>query len=235
MTQANFDPQELKKFAQLANHWWDEQGELRTLHQLNPLRVQFITQHTPIQDKCVLDVGCGGGILSESLAQLGALVTGIDMDESVIKVARQHQKLAQLTIDYRCQSIEALAEEQAEQYDVITCMEMLEHVPNPKSILKACATLLKPNGHLFLSTLNRNWKAYVGAVLAAEYVLKLLPKGTHDYRKFIKPSELCQWLREVDLSAQQIQGVSYNPLTQQPAFSEHPTINYLLYAHKRLS
>lgn len=228
----NFDADELKKFAKLANHWWDEHGELWTLHYVNPLRFAFITEHCQLKGAKVLDVGCGGGILAESLAKAGADVTAIDMDPTVIMVAKQHQKIANLQIDYQCVPVEELSTLKPGYFDIITCMEMLEHVPDPKSILVACSHLLKPNGHFFASTLNRNLKSYLGAIIAAEYVLRMLPRNTHDYRKFIKPAELCDWLRQVGLKPELLKGISYKPFSKQFYLSDNIDINYLLYAKK---
>lgn len=232
MVNSNYDPNELKKFALLANHWWDEHGELRTLHQINPLRMQFIETRCTLAGKQVLDVGCGGGILSESMSKAGAIVTGLDMDPAVIHVAKQHQKLTKQNNEYLCQSVEELAEAKPHHYDVITCMEMLEHVPDPKSILNACHQLIKTGGHLFFSTLNRNPKSYLFAIVAAEYILRLLPKNTHDYAKFIKPSELSQWLRNLGIEPIELEGISYQPFHKQFTLSKDISINYLLYARK---
>lgn len=232
MSKPNFDADELKKFAKLANHWWDEQGELWTLHQVNPLRFAFITEHCQLNGAKVLDVGCGGGILAESLAKAGAFVTAIDLDPSVIMVAKQHQKMANLHIDYQCIAIEELSKQKPSHFDIITCMEMLEHVPDPKSILSAASHLLKPGGHFFASTLNRNLKSYLAAIITAEYILGMLPKNTHDYRKFIKPSELCDWLRQTGLTPELIKGIGYKPFSKKFYLSDNIDINYMLHARK---
>ena len=230
----NVDPGEVAKFDDLARTWWDAEGDFKPLHRINPLRLDFIRARTTINGKRVLDVGCGGGILSESLANHGAQVTGIDMAEKPLQVARLHQFESNLEIDYQLTSIEALSdaldEEQAGTFDVITCMEMLEHVPNPQSVINACRRLLKTDGELFLSTINRNPKAYALAVIGAEYILKLLPRGTHDYDKFIKPSELARWLREAGFDVQDIAGLSYNPLTETYALTQDTAVNYLVHA-----
>ena len=231
---ANVDPGEVAKFDDLARTWWDAEGDFKPLHRINPLRLDFIRARTTIDGKRALDVGCGGGILSESLASHGAQVTGIDMAEKPLQVARLHQFESNLEIDYQLTSIEtlsdALDEEQAGTFDVITCMEMLEHVPNPQSVIIACRRLLKPDGELFLSTINRNPKAYALAVIGAEYILKLLPRGTHDYDKFIKPSELARWLREAGFDVQDMAGLSYNPLTETYALTQDTAVNYLVHA-----
>jgi 2-polyprenyl-6-hydroxyphenyl methylase/3-demethylubiquinone-9 3-methyltransferase len=230
----NVDPGEVAKFDDLARTWWDAEGDFKPLHRINPLRLDFIRARTTIDGKRALDVGCGGGILSESLASHGAQVTGIDMAEKPLQVARLHQLESNLEIDYQLTHIEALSdaldEEQAGTFDVITCMEMLEHVPNPQSVINACRRLLKPDGELFLSTINRNPKAYALAVIGAEYILKLLPRGTHDYDKFIKPSELARWLREAGFDVQDMAGLSYNPLTEVYALTQDTAVNYLVHA-----
>ena len=227
MNTTNVDPQEIAKFTALSQHWWDTEGELHTLHDLNPVRLAFIEQRCVLAGARVLDVGCGGGILSESLAKAGATVTAIDMDEAAINVARQHAQAADLTIDYRHQPIETLSQQPDMRFDVITCMEMLEHVPDPAAILLHCAQMLKPGGKLFVSTLNRHPKAYALAILGAEYVLRLLPRGTHDYNKFIKPSELALWARQAQLSQMQLQGVHYQPWSRQCKLVDDVRVNYL--------
>jgi 2-polyprenyl-6-hydroxyphenyl methylase/3-demethylubiquinone-9 3-methyltransferase len=226
----NVDPTELAKFAALAAHWWDAQGELKTLHQINPLRLGYISQKVQLAHKNIIDIGCGGGILAESMAQQGANVTGIDMNKPVIEVAKLHQLESGTTVEYHHTSAEAFADAHPAHYDVVTCLEMLEHVPDPLAIVKACAQLVKPGGHLFFSTLNRNPKSYLYAILGAEYLLKLLPKNTHDYAKFIRPSELNQWLHQSHLYTQEMQGIAYQPLSQQFKLSDDISVNYLLYA-----
>jgi 2-polyprenyl-6-hydroxyphenyl methylase/3-demethylubiquinone-9 3-methyltransferase len=226
----NVDPAEVAKFDDLARTWWDKEGDFKPLHAINPLRLDFIRARTMLDGKRVLDVGCGGGILSESLTSSGAEVTGIDMAEKPLQVARLHRFESNLNIDYQLTSIEALSEAQPDTFDVITCMEMLEHVPDPQSVINACRRLLKPNGELFLSTINRNPKAYALAVIGAEYILKLLPRGTHDYDKFIRPSELARWLREAGFKVQDMAGLSYNPLTQVYALTDDTAVNYLVHA-----
>ncbi|MGD8913324.1 MAG: bifunctional 2-polyprenyl-6-hydroxyphenol methylase/3-demethylubiquinol 3-O-methyltransferase UbiG [Candidatus Thiodiazotropha sp.] len=226
----NVDHAEVGKFEELASRWWDPNSEFKPLHEINPLRLEYIQRLAPLEGKKVLDVGCGGGILSESMAACGAQVTGIDMGEAPLQVARLHLLESGLEIKYERIPAERLAQEQPEHYDVITCMEMLEHVPDPGSVVNACARLVKPGGKLFFSTINRNPKSYLFAILGAEYLLKLLPKGTHDYAKFIRPSELHAWLREADLSSIGMTGLSYNPLTQLYKLTDDVDVNYLVAA-----
>lgn len=229
---ANVEAAEVNKFAELAHQWWDMQGVFKPLHQLNPLRLNYIDSRASLAGKRVLDVGCGGGILSESMAQRGAQVTGIDMAEKSLQVAQLHALESGIQVEYRCVAVEALAQEAPHTFDVVTCMEMLEHVPDPASVVRACATLVKPGGHVFFSTLNRNAKAYLMAVVGAEYVLNLLPKGTHDYSKFIKPSELATWMRQAELELQHQTGVTYHPLSKQYALIQDTSVNYMLHAIK---
>ncbi|WP_229007442.1 bifunctional 2-polyprenyl-6-hydroxyphenol methylase/3-demethylubiquinol 3-O-methyltransferase UbiG [Methylophilus sp. Leaf408] len=229
---ANVEAAEVNKFADLAHQWWDAQGVFKPLHQLNPLRLDYIDSRASVNGKQVLDVGCGGGILSESMARRGARVLGIDMAERSLEVAQLHALEAEIQIEYRCIAVEALAEEKPASFDIVTCMEMLEHVPDPASVVRACAALVKPGGHLFFSTLNRNAKAYLMAVIGAEYVLNLLPKGTHDYAKFIRPSELAAWLRQSGLELQHQTGVTYNPLNKQYSLTADTSVNYMLHAIK---
>ncbi|WP_124551725.1 bifunctional 2-polyprenyl-6-hydroxyphenol methylase/3-demethylubiquinol 3-O-methyltransferase UbiG [Methylophilus methylotrophus] len=229
---ANVEAAEVNKFAELAHQWWDTQGVFKPLHQLNPLRLNYIDSRAQLSGKQVLDVGCGGGILSESMAQRGAQVTGIDLAEKSLQVAQLHALEANVQLDYRCVTVEALAQEKPQTFDVVTCMEMLEHVPDPASVVRACAALVKPGGHVFFSTLNRNAKAYLMAVVGAEYVLNLLPRGTHDYSKFIKPSELAAWMRQAELELQHQTGVTYNPLNKQYSLTTDTSVNYMLHAIK---
>ncbi|WP_286876057.1 bifunctional 2-polyprenyl-6-hydroxyphenol methylase/3-demethylubiquinol 3-O-methyltransferase UbiG [Marinimicrobium sp. UBA4509] len=230
---SNVDAAEVAKFEALASRWWDRESEFKPLHDINPLRANFIDEHSPVAGRKVLDVGCGGGILSEALAQRGAEVTGIDMGEAPLGVARLHAQESGLTIDYRQITAEALAEQDAGQYDIVTCLEMLEHVPDPASVIRACATLVKPGGHVYFSTINRNPKAYVFAIVGAEYLLKLLPKGTHDYRKFIRPSELSRWMRAASLELKTLTGMTYNPLTKTYKLDPNDvSVNYLLHARQ---
>jgi len=224
----NADPAELAKFGELAHRWWDPQGEFRPLHDLNPLRLAWIDGHEPLAGKRVLDVGCGGGILAESMARLGATVTGIDLSEKPLRVAQLHLLESGLQIDYRLSSAEEYAAANAALFDVVTCMEMLEHVPDPASTVAACAELAKPGGRVFFSTINRNPKAYLLAVVGAEYVLKLLPKGTHDYTRFIKPSELTRWCRDAGLRPVEMKGMTYNPLTNRYRLGADCDVNYSL-------
>ena len=231
-TPANFDQSELNKFADLASHWWDTEGDLKTLHQINPLRLAYIMKKVRVAQCRVLDIGCGGGILTESLAEAGAIVTGIDLNSALIQVAELHQLESGTTATYAAESAEAFATKHPESFDVITCLELLEHVPNPKSIIEACAALLKPKGHVFFSTINRNMKAYLLAILGAEYCLKLLPRGTHDFSKFITPSELSSWMRACRLSVESTQGIHYNPLTKIFSLSPDISVNYIIYGQK---
>jgi len=229
----NADQNELEKFSQLAHRWWDPHSEFKPLHAINPLRLEWIDHNAGLAGKKILDIGCGGGILSESMAQRGADVTGIDLSEKALGVARLHLLESGNQVDYRNISAEALAEETAGTYDIITCMEMLEHVPSPASIISACSALVKPGGHVFFSTLNRNPKAYLFAVVGAEYVLNMLPKGTHDYAKFIKPSELSRWAKSVGLEPDELTGMSYNPFSQRYSLGRDTSVNYLL--HTRMA
>jgi 2-polyprenyl-6-hydroxyphenyl methylase/3-demethylubiquinone-9 3-methyltransferase len=230
---ANVDPQEIAKFEALAKRWWDKTSEFKPLHDINPLRANFIDERSPVAELNVLDVGCGGGILSESMAQRGATVTGIDMGEAPLSVARLHGLESGVTINYRKITAEALAEEQPGHYDIVTCLEMLEHVPDPSQVIKACAQLAKPGGDIYFSTINRNPKSYAFAIIGAEYVLQLLPKGTHEYAKFIKPSELAQWARDADLSWQEITGMAYNLLTKKYRLNPNDVdVNYLVHTKK---
>ncbi|MBF0265845.1 MAG: bifunctional 2-polyprenyl-6-hydroxyphenol methylase/3-demethylubiquinol 3-O-methyltransferase UbiG [Gammaproteobacteria bacterium] len=229
----NVDPEEIQKFEAIAMRWWDSQGEFRPLHDINPIRAQYIEQLSHgISGKTVLDVGCGGGILSEALAKAGATVTGIDLGQANIDVAKMHLYESKLDVDYQVISIEELAQKQPQSFDVVTCMEMLEHVPDPQSIIQACSQLVKPEGDLFFSTLNRHFKAYLLGIMAAEYVLKLLPKGTHDYKKFIKPSEISRWIREADAQVMDISGITYNPLTSVCKIDNDIDVNYIMHARK---
>jgi 2-polyprenyl-6-hydroxyphenyl methylase/3-demethylubiquinone-9 3-methyltransferase len=225
----NADPTELQKFSELAHRWWDPNSEFRPLHEINPLRLDWIDRHAALAGKKVLDVGCGGGLLSEAMAARGGTVTGIDLSEKALGVARLHLLESGRSVDYRYISAEELAAQEAASYDVVTCMEMLEHVPNPASTIASCAALAKPGGHVFFSTINRNPKAYVFAVLGAEYILQLLPKGTHEYAKFIKPSELSRWAKSVDLELDELIGMSYNPFTKHYSLGNDTSVNYLVH------
>lgn len=229
---ANADPVELQKFASLAHRWWDPTSEFKPLHEINPLRLNYIDGLAGLRGKRVLDVGCGGGILSESMAGRGAEVTGIDLGEKALKVAQLHKLETGSNVDYRLISIEALAEAQPESFDVVTCMEMLEHVPDPAAVVRACATLAKPGGRVFFSTLNRNPKSYLYAVIGAEYVLNMLPKGTHDYARFIKPSELSSWCRASGLEVTEMAGMHYNPFNQRYSLGADVSVNYLMHTVK---
>lgn len=231
-TQSNVDPAEISKFGALASRWWDPEGQMKSLHDINPLRANFIDLHADIAGKKVLDVGCGAGILSEALAQRGGIVSAIDMAQESLDVAKLHLYESNLEIDYQLSTAEDFAEKHTEQFDVITCMEMLEHVPDPASVIHACAKLVKPGGHVFFSTINRNAKSYAFAVLAAEYVLGLVPKGTHHYTKLLKPSELAAWMRQCNLSIQTMQGMQYNPISKQYYLNDNTDVNYLVHSTK---
>ncbi|WP_263079643.1 bifunctional 2-polyprenyl-6-hydroxyphenol methylase/3-demethylubiquinol 3-O-methyltransferase UbiG [Endozoicomonas sp. Mp262] len=226
----NVDPEEVAKFEQLASRWWDPESEFKPLHQINPLRLNYIDERVSLAGKKVLDVGCGGGILSESMALRGATVTGIDMGAAPLSVARLHSMESGVEVDYRRIPVEELAEEIPGTFDVITCLEMLEHVPDPASIVTACRKLLKPGGKIFFATLNRTPKSWLFAIVGAEYILKLLPKGTHEHSKFIKPHELCEWMRHSNLTVNDMTGMTYNPLTQVYRLNKNDTsVNYLIY------
>ena len=225
----NADPAELAKFSELAHRWWDTESEFRPLHQINPLRLAWIDDIVPLAGKRVLDIGCGGGILADAMARKGAEVLGIDLAGKALKVAQLHALEAQTQgVSYREVSAEALAAEQPESFDVVTCMEMLEHVPDPSSVVRACATLVKPGGHVFFSTINRNAKAFVFAIVGAEYILNLLPRGTHEFAKFIKPSELAAYARAAGLDLAHTRGMEYNPLTRHYWLSANTSVNYML-------
>lgn len=224
----NADPAELEKFGELAHRWWDPNSEFKPLHEINPLRLDWINQQAPLRGMRVLDVGCGGGLLSEGMARLGADVTGIDLSEKPLGVARLHLLESGQQVNYRKISAEELADEMPGTFDVVTCLEMLEHVPQPSSIVAACARLVKKDGQVFFSTLNRNPKSYLFAVIGAEYILNMLPKGTHDYAKFIKPSELARWCKDVDLEPAELIGMSYNPFSQSYSLGKDSSVNYLL-------
>ena len=229
--ETNVDPLEIDKFQSIASRWWDRESEFKPLHEINPQRVSYIEQQASgLDGKRILDVGCGGGILAEALALKGARVTGIDMAELSLKVARLHLHESGLDIDYQLSTVEAFAEQHEAQFDIVTCLEMLEHVPDPASIITSATRLLKPDGILFLSTINRNPKSFALAILGAEYVLRLLPRGTHEYKKFIKPSEIAAQLRKLGLHASDITGMSYNPVTRHYALGRDIDVNYLLTA-----
>ncbi len=226
----NVDSAEIEKFEALASRWWDKNSEFKPLHEINPLRLDYIDRRSKgLKDKKVIDVGCGGGILAESMAQRGASVTGIDMGEAPLQVARLHQHESGVDIDYQQITAEEMAEQHAGEFDVVTCMEMLEHVPNPASVIQACAKLVKPGGAVFFSTINRNPKSYLLAIVGAEYLLRMLPKGTHHYDKFIKPSELTRWVREAELNPQELTGMTYNPFSKRYALGFDVDVNYLVH------
>lgn len=228
----NVDLDEVAKFDALAARWWDADGEFRPLHEINPLRLDWIRQHTDLKDCEVLDIGCGGGILTESMAEIGATVTGIDMAEAPLGVARLHQIESGVKVDYQQTTAEAFAAQHAGRFDVVTCLEMLEHVPSPSQIVASVASLLRPGGHAFFSTINRNPKSFMFAIVGAEYILKLLPAGTHEYQKFIRPCELDAWARAADLSLRNSIGMHYNPITREYSLGPGLDVNYLMHYHK---
>jgi len=224
----NADPVELEKFSRLAHRWWDPQGEFRPLHEINPLRLDWIDRHARLSGSKVLDVGCGGGILAEAMARRGAQVTGIDLSDKALRVAELHLAESGLDVKYKKITAEEHAANHPGEFDVVTCMELLEHVPQPESMVAACARLVRPGGKVFFSTINRNAKSYLFAVIGAEYVLKLLPKGTHDYLRFVKPSELSRWSRASGLAPEELIGMTYNPFTQRYRLGADCDVNYLL-------
>ena len=228
----NVDPSEIRKFESIAHRWWDPESEFKPLHAINPLRLNYIDDRAHLKNKRVLDVGCGGGILAESMARRGAKVTGIDLGEGPLSVASLHALDSQVEVDYQQIAVEALAERETGQYDVVTCMEMLEHVPAPESVIRACAQLVKPGGNVFFSTINRNPKAFMLAVIGAEYLLSMLPRGTHEYAKFIRPSELEYAARQAQLSLKDISGMTYNPIFQSYRLGKDIDVNYLMHFTK---
>lgn len=234
MSRTNVDPSEIAKFEALASRWWDPTSEFKPLHDINPLRLNYIDSRSPLAGQKVVDVGCGGGLLSEGMARRGANVTGIDMGEAPLSVARLHSLESGLKVNYRQITVEELAAdpEHAGQYDIVTCLEMLEHVPEPASVINACARLLKPGGHLYLSTINRNPKSFLFAIVGAEYVLGLLPRGTHEWKRFIRPSEMSEYLRQAQLNIQDLTGMTYNPLTRVYRLARDVDVNYLMHASK---
>jgi len=227
MSTLNVDPHEISKFEELASRWWDKQGEFKPLHEINPLRLHFIDERVQLNGKRVLDVGCGGGILSESMAKMGADVTAIDMGKAPLSVAKLHAMESEVDINYQQITVEEMAEQHPNSFDAVSCMEMLEHVPDPASVIKACQTLVKPGGSVFFSTINRNPKAYLFAIVGAEYLLKMLPRGTHDYAKFIKPSELDEWARGANLQLKNITGMTFNPITHHYKLGRDVDVNYM--------
>lgn len=229
----NVDPNEIRKFEELASRWWDKNSEFKPLHDINPLRANWIDNLAPVAEKKVLDVGCGGGILAEALAQRGAQVTGIDMGDAPLGVAKLHQLESGLSIDYQKSTAEDFAKAHENAFDTVTCLEMLEHVPDPSSVVRACAKMVKPGGHVFFSTINRNPKAFLFAIIGAEYVLRLLPRGTHEYAKFIRPSELANWSREANLQVNNMTGLLFNPLTKKYKLSDSDMdVNYMISTQK---
>jgi len=228
----NVDPNEIKKFEDLASRWWDPESEFRPLHAINPLRTDYINLHSPVKNKKLLDVGCGGGLISEAMSAFGAEVTGIDMGEAPLSVAKLHLLESGEKVEYIKITTEQLAEQRPEQYDVVTCLEMLEHVPNPALVIEACAKMVKPGGDVYFSTINRNPKAWLFAIVGAEYVLNMLPKGTHEYDKLIKPSELSQYARQSGLEMQRMIGLHYNPLTKVYKLAPGVDVNYMIHCTK---
>ena len=229
-TNVNVDANEIKKFEDVAHRWWDTDSEFKPLHDINPLRLNYIDENAKgIKGKTIIDVGCGGGILAESMALRGANVTGIDMGKAPLSVAELHAVDTGVEVDYQQITVEEMADKNPQKYDVVTCMEMLEHVPDPESIIKACATLVKPDGHVFFSTINRNPKSFALAIIGAEYILNMLAKGTHEYAKFIKPSELETWARQANLQLENIKGMTYNPLLQSYKLGSDVNVNYLMH------
>jgi len=226
----NLDPREIDKFDGLAQRWWDPDGDFKPLHDINPVRLEYIAARAGLEGARVLDIGCGGGILAESMASRGAHVSAIDMAEAPLAVARIHQQISGVDVDYRRATAEQEARESPGQYDVVTCLEMLEHVPDPSSVVAACARLVKPGGHVFFSTINRNLKSFMMAIVGAEYVLKILPRGTHEYEKLIRPSELAAWVRATGMSVEETRGMHYNPLTRNTRLGGNVDVNYLMYA-----
>ncbi len=232
VTNANVDENELAKFEALAYRWWDKESEFKPLHDINPLRLDFIDEHAGLNGKKVLDIGCGGGILSESMVKRGAQVKGIDLGEAPLAVAKIHAKEQNLNIEYQAISAEILATQEPKSFDIITCMEMLEHVPNPAAIVEACAKLAKSDGHIFFSTINRNPKSFLFAIIGAEYILNLLPKGTHEFEKLIRPSELDRWIRHASMHTYEIIGMTYNPFNKSYKLSADTSVNYIVHARK---
>lgn len=228
----NVDQNEIAKFSAMAQSWWDPKGPMKPLHELNPLRLSYIQQYVSLENKKVLDIGCGAGILTESLARSGAIATGIDMSLDAIHVARNHAEKSQITVNYQQIETEVFAQQHSNQFDVITCMEMLEHVPNPQSIIDAASKMIKSNGLIFFSTINRNVKSFLSAIVGAEYVLNLLPKGTHHYQQFIRPSELTQWAEKSGLALKGLQGITYHPLKGAFSFTDSVDVNYLMVFEK---
>lgn len=229
---SNVDPGEIKKFEDLASRWWDPESEFAPLHAINPLRTEYINLHSPVKGLKVLDVGCGGGLISEALAAFGGSVTGIDMGDAPLSVARLHLLETGLEVEYKKITAEELAEEKTEHYDVVTCLEMLEHVPDPSSVISACAKMVKPGGDVYFSTINRSPKAWLLAIVGAEYILNLLPRGTHEYDKLIKPSELSEYARAANLELQRMVGLHYNPFTKSYKLGDGVDVNYMIHTKK---
>lgn len=232
MDKSNIDQAEIDKFSQMASRWWDTEGNLKTLHAINPLRLQYINERAPLNGMKILDIGCGGGILAESMAKLGGIVTAVDMSEDAIQIAKLHQLESDTNIEYLLNTAENMASERPGEFDIVTCLELLEHVPAPWQIVDACASLLKPQGQVFFSTINRNMKSYLFAIIGAEYILRMLPKNTHDFAKFIRPSELSEWVRKSGMRVADITGLTYNPITDHYKLCDDVTVNYLMQVMK---
>ena len=230
--QKNIDSDEIKKFDNLASRWWDPEGDFKPLHQINPLRLDYICRHNDIKDLKVVDIGCGGGILSEAMSKKGAFVTGVDMAEKALNVAKLHQIESKTTVDYRLSTAEELSASQKECFDVVTCLEMLEHVPQPADIIKSCADLVKPGGSVYFSTINKNLKSFLYAIVGAEHLLKLLPIGTHEYSKFIRPSEIDTWARDSMLELNDSVGLAYNPIFEKYSLTKNLDVNYMMHFTK---
>jgi len=231
----NIDNNEINKFNQLASRWWDPEGDFKPLHDINPLRIDYINKYKNLNEQKILDIGCGGGILSEAMALKGGIVTGIDMAESALNVAKIHQIESKTDVDYKLTTVENLATLEEGTYDIVTCLEMIEHVPSPKEVIESCSKLLKPGGSAFFSTINRNPKAFIYAILGAEHILKLLPIGTHEYAKFVKPSELEYWARNASLDLKDSTGLIYNPFTKNYSLGKNLDVNYLMFFKKKIT